>query len=141
MCYGCWEDYGKPIIDTEAVSAAAAAVADVYEYACTGGNLHIVLDDWNVEDSDLDFCNQCIMGAGVMPLGGSTVAAHLRYNEQKRANPDPPEQLAAERRCHDLFRALTEEERASALALHDGFWTRGEPESGDAVGQTTKNPI
>jgi hypothetical protein len=122
MCYGCWEEAGKPVIDTPAVRAAAAAVEEVYQHNCMGGNLHIVLDDWNIEDGNLEFCNQCINGAGVMPLEGSTFPAHLRYNDQKRANPDPPEQLAAERKCHDLFAALTIDERASALALNDGFW-------------------
>ena len=37
-------------------------------------------------------------------------------------DPDSPEQLAAERKCCDLFMALSEAERASALALNDGFW-------------------
>lgn len=123
MCYGCWEEVGKPTIDTTAVRAAAEAVAAVYEYSCVGGNLHIVLDDWNLDDGNLEFCRQCIEGAGVMPLDGSTFPAHLRYNDKKRLNADPPEQLAAEQRCYELFRALTEEERASALALSDGFWT------------------
>lgn len=122
MCFGCWEDAGKPAIDTPAVRAAALAIAEVYEHSCVGGNLHIVLDDWNIEDGNLEFCRQCIEGAGVMPLGDHAIDMHHRYNETKRANPDPPEQLAAERRCHDLFAALTEEERAAALALNDGFW-------------------
>ena len=122
MCYGCWEEAGKPQIDTPAVVDAAAAVEAVYEHSCVGGNLHIVLDDWNIEDSHLEFCSQCIDGAGVMPLDDNAADFHRQYNEQRRANPDPPEQLAAERRCCELFKALTEDERASALALHDGFW-------------------
>lgn len=32
---------------------------------------------------------------------------------------------ATERRCYEALNALTEEERASALALHDGFWEGG----------------
>lgn len=122
MCYGCWEEAEKPIIDTPAVRAAAASIAEVYEHACMGGNLHIVLDDWNLEDGSLDFCRGCIEGAGVMPDDGNLAECHRRYNDKKRANPDPPEQLAAERRCCELLTALSVEERASALALHDGFW-------------------
>jgi len=125
MCYGCWEECEKPKIDNEKVRAAVPLIAAVYELACTGGNLHIVLDDWNIEDGNLEFCSQCINGAGVMPLKGSTVDAHLRYNEDKRANPDPPEQLAAERACCDAFMAMTEDERLSALALYDGYWKIG----------------
>jgi hypothetical protein len=105
------------------VRAAAAAIAEVYEHSCVGGNLHIVLDDWNLEDGNLEFCDGCITGAGQMPLEPDAHEAHQRYNREKRDNPDPPEQLAAERRCHDLLKVLTEEERASALALNDGFWT------------------
>jgi hypothetical protein len=122
MCYGCWEGHDKPTIDTPLVRAAAVAAADVYEYSGAGGNLHIVLDDWNVEDSNLEFCSACIDGAGVMPLEGSDHPAHLRYNDERRANPDPPDQLAVERQCCDLFQQMTEEERVSALALFEGFW-------------------
>lgn len=122
MCYGCWEESDKVQIDNEKVRAAVPLIEAVYDLACTGGNLHIVLDDWNVEDGNLDFCDQCIKGKGVMPLDGSTFPAHLRYNEEKRLNPDPPEQLAAERACCDAFMAMTEDERLSALALHSKFW-------------------
>lgn len=124
MCSGCWEEAGKPIIDTPAVRMAAAAAAEVYEHSCVGGNLHIVLDDWNVEDGNLEFCSQCIDAAGAMPgVTETSPEFHQRYNAKKRANPDPPEQLAAERACCDLLMALTEDERYSALALFDGLWT------------------
>jgi hypothetical protein len=123
MCGGCWNDYGNPKIDTPAVREAAKAVDDVYQHSCVGGNLHIVLDDWNIEDSNLEFCSHCIDHAGMMPLAKDAADCHKRYNEKKRLDPDPPEQLAAERRCCDLFMALTEDERASALALNDGFWS------------------
>lgn len=33
------------------------------------------------------------------------------------------EQLAAERTCCDLMMALTEDERAAALGLAEGYWT------------------
>ncbi len=125
MCHGCWSEAGNPQIDTPAVRAAAKAVAEVYEHCSSGGNLHIVLDDWNVEDDNLEFCSSCIDGSGVMPLGNDPADFHIHYNDEKRVNPDPPDQLAAERRCCDLFMALTEDERASALALYDGFWTAG----------------
>ena len=105
MCYSCWDNYGKSIIDTPAVREAAAAVHEVYVYSCAGGNLHIVLDDWNVEGGNLAFCQEKISEGG---YEGCTA-----------------EQLAVEQRCLDIFKKLTEEERASALALADGYW---EPE-------------
>lgn len=122
MCYGCWEEAGKPQIDNARVRAAVPLIQAVYEHCPVGGNLHIVLDDWNLEDGNLEFCSQTIDGAGVMPLGENPADFHVRYNDEKRANPDPPEQLAAERACCDAFMAMTEDERSSALALCDGFW-------------------
>ena len=129
MCYGCWTEAGKPQIDTPAVRAAAAAVAEVYEHSCVGGNLHIVLDDWNIEDDNLEFCRGCIEGKGAMP-GIEEGSPHWAFNERRRANPDPPEQLAAEQKCYELFKALSLDERSAALALRDGFW---EPPAADAV--------
>jgi hypothetical protein len=88
------------MIDTSAVRAAAQAIGAVYEFSCVGGNLHKVCDDWNLEDGNLDFC------------AGSIAENFFEAT---------PAQLAAERRCLGLLRALTEDERASALAIHGGF--------------------
>jgi hypothetical protein len=101
MCIGCWNEFGRPEIDSAAVREAAAAIAEVYEYSCVGGNLHITLDDWNLGDGNLDSCAQSI---------------------RENVHEAGPEQLEAESRCLALLRALTEDERASALALHEGFW-------------------
>jgi hypothetical protein len=83
------------------VREAAAAIGTVYEFSCVGGNLHIALDAWNLGDGKLDFC-----------------AGSIRDNVHEA----DPHQLACESRCLALLRALTEDERASALALHEGFW-------------------
>lgn len=116
MCDGCWEEDGCPQIDTLAVREAAVAVAAVYaqEYGACGGNLHVVLDDWNVEDESLAFCRQQIASGGYKP--------QPRWPGCMKRRPDSAEELAVEMRCHDLFKALTESERRSALALHRGFW-------------------
>ena len=102
MCYSCWIDHGKLEIDTPEVRAAAQAIHEVYLYSCAGGNLHIVVDDWNVEDGNLAFCQEKISEGG---YEGCTA-----------------EQLIAEQQCLDILKRLTEEERASALALQDGYW-------------------
>jgi len=96
MCDGCWDDYGRPAILTDAVKAAAETVAAVYAEPTggMGGNLHCQLDDWNIEDEFFE---------GEEPIA---------YNHQI---------TAAERACHKAFRALNLEERASALALHSGY--------------------
>lgn len=55
MCIGCYEDYGSPMPD--AVSSATIPLVEaVYEWSAVGGNLHIVLDDWNIEDENLASC-------------------------------------------------------------------------------------
>jgi hypothetical protein len=101
MCMGCWEDYDSPRIDTEAVRAAAKAIAEVYEYSCVGGNLHVAIDDWNLDDDTIGRAD-----------GWLAEDIHEATAGQR----------AAERRCLDLLKALSEDERASALGLYDGFW-------------------
>jgi len=94
MCDACWDEAGRPQIQNARVRAAAESIGPVYQESPVGGNLHIVLDDWNVDDSDLDFCERDAEN-------GLT---------------------AAERECIDLFRQLSVPERMSALALQDGMW-------------------
>ena len=101
MCYGCYEGAGKPAIVTEKTKAAAALVAKVYEFSCVGGNAHIVVDDWNLEDDHIRWC----------------LDEALKTNVHEA----DAEQLAAERACLEALLALTDDERASAMALHDGF--------------------
>jgi len=108
MCASCWIDAGRPQTDTPEIRGAAALVAPVYGFSCVGGNLHIVLDDWNLEDSHLDFCDEQIKKGGHTPIWGS--------------EPDSPEQLEAEGKCLAAFRKLSEQDRYSAMALAEGLW-------------------
>jgi hypothetical protein len=41
---------------TEEMRALARLIADFYEDYCTGGALHVVLDDWNLDDSCIKWC-------------------------------------------------------------------------------------
>jgi len=120
MCYGCWVEYAKPAIDTPAIREVVKVIEEVYSYSCVGGNLHIVLDDWNLEDHSLAFCKREIERGGHPEDPNHSPW----YTKIKLENPDSPEQLAVERKCHDLLFALTEPERASALALYDGYWEK-----------------
>lgn len=97
MCWQCWDNAGRPQIDTLGVRAAARAIAAVYECNCVGGNLHVQLDDWNLDDDQFD--------------------EYRIYHDDT-----PDDQEAAERYCFGLLKALTEPERLSAVALHEGFW-------------------
>jgi len=52
----CWRELGSPQIDSPAVRDAAHLIGRVYHFAITGGGLHIVVDDYNLDDADLDSC-------------------------------------------------------------------------------------
>lgn len=100
MCYGCYKEYGEPKIVSDETHQAAKLIGQVYESSTVGGNLHIVVDDWNLEDEHLDFC------AGAI---------------EKNYHEIPPECQETERMCLSALRKLNLEGRASALAIHDGY--------------------
>lgn len=102
MCYNCWEEAGKPAIITSKTNAAAKLVAEVYEFDSVGGHCHIVLDDFNIEDKDVDSCLKKI----------------LNEPDRERYTTD---QVDIQKRCMAAFLLLTEAERASALALFEGW--------------------
>jgi hypothetical protein len=58
MCIGCWIEAGSPRIINEATRQAAKLINDFYELpgASSGGDAHIVIDDWNLEDSNIEYC-------------------------------------------------------------------------------------
>lgn len=57
MCRHCWEEeYGGVRLDNEKVRAAALLVQALDEEQPSGGAAHIVTDDWNLEDSSIDWC-------------------------------------------------------------------------------------
>jgi hypothetical protein len=97
MCENCWKEYGSPRIDTQEIREAAILIKAVYDYHPTAGNLHCQLDDWNIDD---DF---------------------FRDYECYIENTSE-EQREAEIKCFYALKILSEEERASALGLHDGYW-------------------
>ena len=110
MCYGCYEEAGEPAIINEATQAAAALIAKVYEFSMAGGNAHIVVDDWNLEDSDIRWCLDTALAENV--------------------HKADEEQLAAEKACLEALLALKPAERASAMALHGGFISQEPPNAG-----------
>lgn len=112
MCCGCWEEDGRHQLDTPAVRAVQALIEAVYAHSCVGGNLHIALDDNNLEDHHLAFCAAQIASGGY-------------------PGRDTPEQLAADDACCKALQAMSYEERVSALGLWDGCWQL--PDSDDTV--------
>ena len=109
MCENCWDKYGHHIIDTPAIQAAAETIRRLYEVAAGGGRLHIVVDDWNLEDHHLDFC------AGLIERDPDWRDPYF--------GDEDPEQRGLEQACLQALRSLTLAERGSALALAEGFWT------------------
>lgn len=88
MCYGCYEEYGKPEELTERTLPVIRLIEEVYANSAVGGNCHVVLDDWNLEDDYL----YNIMNQEIEPL---------------------------ERQCMEAMIAMSMDERATALAIHD----------------------
>ena len=101
MCHSCYEAAGSPTIDNAAVREAVALIRQIYEYNAVGANLHIVTDDYNLEDTDLE---ASLVGIKEN-LGNST-----------------PEQLKIETACLRALWALSPDERMSAVGLYWGDW-------------------
>lgn len=106
MCIGCWEKHGSPKILNERTRAAAELIRRVYDFSGVGGNLHVVVGDFNVDDGSVRWCLDNALKTNV--------------------HGAEPEQLAAERKCGQYLLQLGLEERASALAFHDGFFRENE---------------
>lgn len=101
MCYGCWESYfGRIEHPSPEVIHAAELVKRVYEFSCVGGNLHCEIDDFNLED-------KWFIG---------------RTLERFRDDTSP-EQWEVEQACFEALKDLSEEHRASAVALAHEYWS------------------
>lgn len=98
MCEGCYDDFGRPQIRTARVRRMRKKIERVYEFNSVGGNLHVHLDDWNIEDEFFEDLEMEVW--------------------DKDASP---ERLAAERDCYAAMRRATLDQRTSALAMFDGF--------------------
>lgn len=102
MCRHCYESFGSPVVINEKVIEAARLIRAVYEIDEVGGNLHIQLDDWNIEDRNWDVYTPWL-----------DVNSH---------------QEAIESKCFEAMRVLSVEERATALAIDYRFIdTEGNP--------------
>lgn len=89
MCYGCYEEYGKPRVITKTTGYLVECIRNVYNEDEQGGNCHHILDDWNLEDDHLN-----IAYAELTPAEATLVGA---------------------------MRGVSEDERATALALYEGW--------------------
>ena len=102
MCEGCYIEAGRPT-PTQEARALRPLIARVYEYSAVGGNAHVVLDDWNIEDNHIDWCLTTGIDTNIHQAGASDIAA--------------------ERACLEAMKALSLDQRAAALAVYEGFAT------------------
>lgn len=102
MCINCWKESGSTAFINDRVIAAAKLVKELYETddGSVGGYGHIVFDDWNTSDGDIESC--------LRDLG----------NDE---NILSEETTMASMRALNAFKDLSEDERESALAIVDGF--------------------
>lgn len=99
MCINCWNEIGAPKLMTPQTKRASKLIGELNPMA--GGNLHIMTDDYNCTDSDLEFCQKAHK-ENIAALTG--------------------DEFWFERKLLDIFSEMSEEERVSAIAYHDGFW-------------------
>ena len=121
MCYYCAVEYVTGIdtskedvpehIDwppiTDEMRKAALLIRDLYELpeGGTGGPLHVVVDDYNVEDDSIDFYGRCVRGENTDCDDASY------YGEAWPALQDVSQQIIG------LFRQMTVAERATTLCV------------------------
>lgn len=90
MCIGCYREYGSPKVITKVTSYVVHCIGRVYDENSVGGNCHIIVDDWNLEDEHFDMVS--------------------KY-----------ELTPAEAELVAVMKEMTEDERATALALYEGW--------------------
>lgn len=101
-----------PAVYNDQVGQVVGLINDLYQLAPTGGPLHVVVDDWNVEDGDL--------------------TVHQTYRADGSAWY-PPEVIALAEQVAGLMRGMSTAERLSTLAHQEGILERGQP---TAVGES-----
>jgi hypothetical protein len=100
-----WQEYGSPTDWNPKVKRALELIRAIYEHEPTGGPLHVILDDWNIEDGDVRLAAN--EGAPYTPSS---------FVEEDEAE----EVRVAVAELVPLLGEMTVPERASALARHWG---------------------
>ncbi|MDQ3842939.1 MAG: hypothetical protein M3342_02845 [Bacteroidota bacterium] len=91
---------GRPSIINEKTIEAARLISAIYLYHGLGGYAHGVIEHWQLEDTAINCCLQR--------------ACENKYHHC-------PEQVIAAMAALKALKALSVEERYSALALHYGY--------------------
>lgn len=104
MCSDCWEAYGRPTDWTPEIANMVRLLRELNRDCPAGGHMHIVTDDYNVEDGDIEYCRAAI---------------------QRSSDPFMAATLDLQSQVCSAMSALTPKERIAALAWADGLI--GEP--------------
>lgn len=104
MCKECWQGNGAPAVWNENVKKSVGLIKKIYEHEPVGNPLHVVLDDWNLEDCFIEVPGDDRFLASV---------------EQ--------EAVVAARELVPVFLNLSLEERYSALAYAHDYLILPEP--------------
>lgn len=120
MCRPCWAgDYGSPIVSSDEVLVTAELIRRLYEdLGCpTGGPLHAMLDDMNIDDQQVartDVDKEC-----AYLFDGSferwAQAGDDTSGERKNAIKETCALIV------HAFRGMPESHRAAAIAWHEGW--------------------
>jgi hypothetical protein len=86
-------------MDEQKIERAVRKIARVYDFDMMGGNLHVLIDDENLDDDCLEW-------------GATAIAENLAKGSQ--------DQIRAEQECLAALKDLTERERCVAVARHRG---------------------
>lgn len=124
MCDDCWHQAGSPTDWTPQTQRLVELIGELYDIHPTGGPLHVVLDDWNLDGtiepsydrwdgSDLDALYFDGWPVAVLDPGAPAVTEHLGVSTRGLCD-----QIA------ELLNGMTNPQRYAALAYWDGFVAR-----------------
>lgn len=112
MCWSCFKKYADEPVVNDRVVAVARLIRDVGEEGHFSPLLHIMVEDMNLEDGWFDLANR--------PINMETeTSADWRDRMTRRRSYDNAEQW--ERDIFDALAALSEAERATAVAMDWGY--------------------
>lgn len=111
MCSGCYQERGSPEDQCDLTDAVVSLIKAIYRYHPCGGHCHIVLDDWNLGDSSIQFCIDWIG------------KARLSYPDAVIEDQGEG-MLVAEMACMQIMMQMNEAQRATALAIAEGMYGR-----------------
>lgn len=109
MCINCWKESGVTPVINDKTKKAVELIQAVYDCVegGAGGYGHIVFDDWNIDDSSIDFC-----------LNEIKKDVTIHEDEWDQQDTDELKRCCTEALTY--FKTLTEDEKYTAVAIQGG---------------------